>query len=424
VDTLDLLTLPTRRLRTLCRIPRDLESISAFGEEARPTEVGVSSLDLSRIWGAIIRLYRTGLYPAIQVCIRCRGQIVMHRAIGHSHGNAPGAPPETPKTRVTLATPFLLFSASKAITAMLIHKLDEQRAIHIDDYVCDYIPEFGRKGKEWVTLRHLLCHRAGIPNLPPEAIDLDLLGQPERVVEILCDLPLRWRPGRKLAYHAITGGFILGEVVRRATGQSIHTVLAKEILEPLGFRWMNYGVDRADVPQVAENAFTGLPVLRPFSTVMRNVLGTEFAEAVRLSNDPRFLTGVIPSASTVTTAEELCAFFQCLLDGGRYNGVRVFQPRTIRHAATEQSYWELDLTLGLPLRYGVGMMLGGWMASLFGPDNPRAFGHLGFTNILAWADPDRDIAVAFLNSGKPFINLDVLRLFHVLSLIARTFPKR
>ena len=423
MDTLQLLTLPSRPFRTLCRVPRDVEAITVIGDELPPGHIDLDLVELSRIWKRIVELYRTGLYPAIQVCIRRHGQMVLHRAIGHSHGNAPDASADAPRTPVTLETPFLLYSASKAITAMLIHKLDEQRVVHIDDRVCDYVPEFEHQSKQWVTLRHLLCHRAGIPNLPPEALDLDLLGQPKRIVEILCDLPLRWRPGRMLAYHAVTGGFILAEVVRRATGQDIRSVLKKQILEPLGFRWMNYGVHPDDVTKVAENAFTGLPVLPPFSALMRNVLGAEFEKVVELSNDPRFLTGVIPSANTVTTAEELCRFFQCLLDEGSLNGVRVFEPRTIRHAATEQAYWELDLTLGLPLRYGVGMMLGSWVASLYGPDNPAAFGHLGFTNILCWADPQRQLSVAFLTSGKPFINLDVARLFKVLIQIARAFPK-
>ncbi len=424
MDAIDLLTLPTRRCRALCPIPSDVESVTSVGEEVHPGVAGASLTGLSHIWNAIVALYRTGLHPAIQVCIRSHGQTVLNRAIGYSHGNAPGSPADAPRTPVSTATPFTLFSASKIVTAMLIHKLDEQRVIHIDDHVCDYIPEFARNGKEWVSLRHLLCHRAGIPNLPPEAIDLDLLPHPDRVVEILCDLPLRWRPGRMLAYHAVTGGFILGEVVRRATGQDIRTVLAKEILEPLGFRWMNYGAEPADIPLVAENAFTGLPVLPPFSAVMRNVLGTDFKNAVRLSNDPRFLSGPIPAANTVTNADELCAFFQCLLDGGSLNGVRVFDPRTIRHAATEQSYWELDLTLVVPLRYRVGMMLGGWIGNLIGPHNPRAIAHNGITKILPWADPERKLAVAFLNSGKPFINLDLLRLYNVLAQIARVFPKQ
>ena len=73
-------------------------------------------------------------------------------------------------------------------------------------------------------------------------MDLDLLGQPEKVVEIMCDAELRSRPGRVLAYHAVSGGFVLAEVVRRVTGDDIRTVLERELIGPLGYRWMRYGV--------------------------------------------------------------------------------------------------------------------------------------------------------------------------------------
>jgi len=131
---------------------------------------------------------------------------------------------------------------------------------------------------------------------------------------------------------------------------------------------------------------------------------------------------VIPSANVVANADELCAFYQCLLDGGELGGVRVFDPRTVRHATSEQTYLELDLTLGIPLRYGLGFMLGGSTLSLFGPATPYAFGHLGFTNIISWADPHRRLAVALVTSGKPFLSLDSLRLWNLLLEIGRAFP--
>ena len=79
----------------------------------------------------------------------------------------------------------------------------------------------------------------------------------------------------------------------------------------------------------------------------------------------------------MTTAYEMCAFYQCLLDEGELDGVRVFEPSTVRHAITEQSFWEIDFTLILPLRYGLGFMLGNEKIGPFGTDNPSAFGHIG-----------------------------------------------
>jgi CubicO group peptidase (beta-lactamase class C family) len=406
-----------------CRVPWRLEEVTSIGAEVSGNDLGLSPGAVERVWKAVEALYHTGTHPALQVCIRREGQVVLHRAIGHASGNAPDDPPDAPKVTVGLDTPFNLFSAAKAVTAMVIHKLDEQRVLHLEDRICDFIPEFAAHGKHRITIRHVLAHRAGIPNLPPEAMDLDLLSRPDRVLEILCDARLQWRPGRMLAYHAVSGGFVLAEVVRRATGLDIRTVLEREILEPLGFRWMSYGVRPTDVNRVARNAFTGPSPPPGLSYLLRRALGADLRTVVDLTNDPRFLTGIVPSANVITTAEECCAFYQCLLNEGELNGVRVFEPATVRHATSEQSYWEVDFTLILPLRYGLGMMLGDRPLSLFGWDNPRAFGHLGLSNIFTWADPERQLAVAILSSGKPILSLHAVRLLQLLAEIGRAFPK-
>lgn len=406
-----------------CSIPRDLKPVTRVGEESPPRAARTTRAELNRLWGSVQALYRTGVYPGIQVCVRRRGEIVLNRALGHASGNAPQDPPDTPKVPMELDTPVNIFSASKAITAMVIHKLDEERVLHVDDRVCEYIPDFRRHGKSRITIRHVLAHRSGIPNLPPEAVDLDLLAHPERVCEILCEARVQTRPGRVLAYHAITGGFVLAEVVRRATGRNIREVLREKISDPLGLRWLSYGVAPADVDRVAQNASTGPPVPPPLSWLLARALGASLEEVVELSNDPRFLTGIIPAANVMTNAVELTAFYQCLLDEGEYAGVRVFEPRTVRHATAEESFWELDLTLGMPARYGLGFMLGGKRFSLFGTDNPHAFGHLGFTNTFSWADPERQIAVALITTGKPVLSLHAVRLVQLLAGINEAFPK-
>ncbi|HXK21764.1 MAG TPA: serine hydrolase domain-containing protein [Myxococcota bacterium] len=405
-----------------CRIPVDLDAVTSVGWED-PGGSDVRRAEVEKIWDLVVALYRTAVHPALQICIRRDGCVVLHRAIGHARGNAPQDPPDAPRVPLTTANPFDIFSASKAITAMVIHKLDEEHVLHLEDRVCDFIPEFGRHGKDRISLRHILSHKAGIPNLPREAIDLDLLPHPERIVSILCDARLRTRPGRVLAYHAVSGGFLLAEVVRRATGENIRSVLEKRIAAPLGFRWMRFGVAPTDLPQVVEDAMTGPPVPPPMSIVLRNALGVSLPEVVELANDPRFLTGIIPAANVVTTAAELSAFYQCLLEGGSLGGVRVFAPRTVQHATAEVSYLEVDLTLGFPIRYGLGFMLGGKAPNLFGYDNPLAFGHLGLTNVFSWADPERRLAVALLASGKAVVSAHAIRLVQLLAEITRAFPK-
>jgi CubicO group peptidase (beta-lactamase class C family) len=411
-------------LVTACRVPADVERVASVRPGEVPARaVGADPHAIERAWDAVKRLYRSGFHPAIALCVRHRGQVVLDRAIGHASGNGPADPPDAPKVAATPDTPFCIFSAAKAVTAMVVHLLDQRRLVHLDDPVCEYLPEFAVHNKQWITIRDVLIHRAGIPNPPPEVMDLDLLDRPDEIVEILAELPQAWRPGRRLAYHAVTGGFMLGELVRRVTGKDIRTVLAEGICRPLGFRWTNYGVAPADVDRVARSYFTGPPLWPPLSTMFRRALGVGFHEVIALSQDHRFLTGIVPSANIVTTADELSRFYQCLLAGGTEGGVEVFEPRTVRRALVEQSYFEIDLTLGLPFRYGMGFMLGDRWFSPYGPDTPYAFGHIGFTNVVSWADPERDVAAALITSGKPVIYPQLLDLYDVARQIGLACPK-
>lgn len=411
-------------LTTRCRVPDTLEEVTTIRREreVKPRSVGVDAKAVPRIWRAVERLYRSGIHPAIQLCVRRRGQVLIDRAIGHARGNGPEDSAGTPKELAGPDTPFNIFSASKAVTAMVIHWLDQRNLLRLDDPVCEYLPEFGCHGKDAITIRHVLAHRAGIPNLPPNAMDLALLDRPNEVVRLLCDAKLTSIPGRQLAYHAITGGFVLGEVVRRVADKDIRAVLDQHILRPLGFRWMRYGVAERDVGRVALNYVTGPPQLPIVPIALKRALGVAHADAVRLSNDPRYLVGIVPAGNVITTADELSRFYQLLLNGGELDGVRVFEPRTIRRATTEQSYLEFDLTLGLPLRYGMGFMLGGRWLSFYGYDTEHAFGHLGFTNIVSWADPQRQIAAALMTSGKPLVYPQLYYAYDIVRQVTLAAP--
>ncbi len=405
-----------------CAIPQDVESVVDRGHEDSPRAARTSRRAVEEVWDAALALYRSGVHPAVQVCIRRNGATALHRAVGHARGNAPGAPSDAHKVPVTVGTPINAFSSSKAVTAMLIHKLDERRELHVDDRVSEYLPEFAKHGKEEITIRHLLAHRAGIPNVPSEVLDLELLGDPDRVLQVLCDLEPSSPPGRLLAYHAISAGFILGEIAQRVSGLSFDALCKRELRDPLGLEWMHYGVKEADVARVAENAFTGPPMVPPISTLLTRALGVPLPEAVEISNDPRFLTGLIPSANLATTARDMATFYQCLLDDGMHDGKPVFEPRTIHRAIHQQSVWEVDLTLAMPISYGSGFMLGNRGLSPYGWNHPNAFGHLGLTNILCWADPDRDLVVSVFTTGKPVVSLHALRLVQLVEAIHEAFP--
>jgi CubicO group peptidase (beta-lactamase class C family) len=400
---------PLRRID----IPSDLASVTTIGVEADPREGGMTREAVETIWEAAERVYRSGVHPALQLCLRREGVVVLDRTIGHAE----------PGVLATCETPFVIYSASKAITAVVAHLLDERGLIHLADRVAEYIPEFGVHGKDAVTIAHVLSHRAGVPNVPREAFDLDLIDDPDTVMRILCETKPRTRPGKLLSYHAVSGGFIIAEIVQRVTGKTIREVLAEEFLDPLGFRWGNFGVDDVDVDAVGDALLTGAPIVPPISTLLTRALGVSVKEVVELSNDPRFLTGIVPAANVVTTGNELARFFDVLGHGGELDGVRVLESRTVRRALTEQSYLELDLTLGVPLRYSLGFMLGAQRLSLYGPDTELAFGHLGFTNIIGWADPERALAGGLITSGKPVIYPELIDLWLLMRTIGQQAPK-
>jgi len=243
------------------------------------------------------------------------------------------------------------------------------------------------------------------------------------MVRTLADAKPFAKPGRFLAYHAVSGGYILGEVVHRVTGKDIRTVLAEEILEPLGFRWNNYGVRPDDRDLVALNYVTGPPTAPPLSQFLSRALGLPFDELVESSNDERFLTAVVPAANVITTANELSRFYEIFRRGGQLDGVRVMSPKTVRNALREQSRLEVDLSLGFPTRFGYGLMLGARMLSLYGRDTQHAFGHLGFTNMLAWADPERALTCAVMTNGKPVVYPELHRFLGLMQRVTSEAPK-
>lgn len=385
--------------------------------------MGLDRETVEHIWEAAVDLYLSGVHPGLQLCLRREGRVVLDRAIGHARGNGPDDPADSPKVPMTPGTPACIYSASKAVTAMVVHLLDERRQLHIGDRVSEYVPEYAQNGKEGTTIAHVLAHRAGVASMPDEALDLDSIDDWDRIIRMICEEKPSIRPGRMLAYHAVSGGYILGEIVRRVTGKTVREVLAEEILDPLDFRWGNYGVASEDVEQVAPSYVTGPPLVPPLSTLVKRVLGSPLGEVVELSNDPRFLTALVPSANVVTTANELSRFFEIFRQGGELDGVRVMEPRTIRRALTEQSHLEIDFSLVFPTRFSYGLMLGADYVSLYGRDTDLAFGHLGLINIMGWADPEREISVGLITTGKAIVYPELPRFYGVMSRIASEVPK-
>ncbi len=408
----------TRAAARTIPVGEDVEAVTDVGDE-KPGR------DVDGIWAGVVDLYRTGVHPGIQLCIRHEGRVVLDRAIGHARGVAPGRALPRDATPMRTDTPVNLFSAAKAVTAIVMHKLEGDGLLSLDEPVAAYLPGFERHGKGSITLHQVLTHRAGIPVMPPEALNLDVLDDPAAVLEYVLDLrPVR-KAGGPPAYHTVSGGFVMDAVVRRLTGASLREVLARDIKRPLGLGWFDYGVAAADTHRVAQNIMTGLRLTPALSRFMRRLLGISWDEAVALSNDPRFLAGVIPSANVIATARDTARVYQCLLDGGSLDGKRVFSRSTVAKLThVPDRKLEIDRMIGMPVRYGNGFMMGSHSISFYGWNHPNAFGHVGMSNTFTWADPDRDLVVALLTTGKPILGPHLLALPRLLAEIHRTFPVR
>ncbi len=402
------------------RIPADLAAVTDVGPEERGD---LDPAAVERIWDAVVYWYQAGLQPSIQLCLRHNGTVVLNRAIGHALGNGPADPLDAERIPVTTRTPFCVYSAAKAVTTTVVHMLVERGSFSLDDRVCDYLPGYTSHGKDRTTIRHVMTHSSGVPFATGPRPDLRRMNDSDYAREKLGELKPIHRPGLMHIYHGLTWGPLVREIVSAATGRNIREILATEILEPLGFRWTNYGVAEADVPLVAPSYVTGPPLPAPLAAAFRTALGGTMDRIIPFSNTPMFLTSVVPSSSTVSTADELSRFAELLRRGGELDGVRVCNPDTLRAAIRECRRLRPDVATGLaPIRWGTGFMLGSKWFGPFGRGAAAAFGHTGLTNVAVWADPQRGLAAGLVSSGKPGRHPEAGRYTALLNRITAEIP--
>lgn len=405
------------------RIPI-LSNLDALTDVGAEEPGGLSPDSVERIWAAVRHWYLAGMQPAIQLCLRHNGSVVLNRAIGHARGNGPDDPPSAERIPVNVGTPFCVYSAAKAITSTVVHMLVERGEISLDARVCDYLPTYTGHGKERTTVRHVMTHSAGVPFAAGPRPDLRRMNDSAYTRERLGELKPIHPPGLLHIYHGLTWGPLIREIVSAATGRDIREILATEILDPLGFRWTNYGVAPADVSLVAPSHVTGRPLPGPIAAAMKTALGGSMDKVVRFSNSEMFLTSVVPSSSTVSNADELSRFAEILCRGGELDGVRVIRPDTLAAAVRECRRLRPDVATGLvPMRWGTGFMLGSKRFGPFGRDAAGAFGHTGLTNIAIWADPERRLSVGLVSSGKPGRHPEAGRYQALLDRINAEIPR-
>lgn len=403
-----------------CYVPRDLNSITTSKNEVDPALGGLSGAQIEKIWSSVETLYKSGNHPLISVCIRRHGHIMINRSIGYRQGNS-AAGLSSDAVIANPDTPICLFSASKLVSAMLVHILNEQGKINLLDPVSRYIPEFAANGKRRATIFHLLSHRGGIPKIETE-VTPELLFDREKILQLLYVAKPVARAGSQLSYHAVTAGYILGELIERVTGQDIRDFLHTQIEKPMDLPFFNYGLKPELRDQVALNYPTGIHPSLGSDVYLNRVLGGGLELAVNVTNDTRFMDTVCPAGNIYTSAEQANRFMEMLLNGGSYQDKQIIRPETVFRATLPTSNTTIDRSLLAPMRYALGPMLGTNPVGLFGPNSGQAFGHLGFSNILCWADPERDISVSILNTGKSVLGTHLPALGHLLYQISAQCP--
>ncbi len=293
-----------------------------------------------------------------------------------------------------------VYSTTKGLTAICAHRLAGEGRLDLDAPVANYWPEFAANGKNRITVRHLLNHRAGLPAIRKPLVPEDLYDWRTMTDALAAEEPW-WEPGSRHGYHAITFGYLVGEVIRRITGKSVGSYFRDEIAAPLQID-AQIGLEARDDSRVAE--MIGAPPPAPgefnlFAEMAKNpesVTAKTFMNPMVLSmamvNSREWRGAEIPAANGHTNGRALARLYGALARGGEVDGVRVMEAREIPACYVEESYGR-DEVLMIPTRFSSGFMLS-QPGEEMGP-NASAFGHPGAGGSLGFADPKAKIGFGY-----------------------------
>ena len=320
-----------------------------------------------------------GLRPSIQVTVDWRGERVFEAAYGD------GA---TPKSL------YLMWSTTKPFVAIALLQLVEEGRVELKERVAHYLPEFGQRGKETATLAHVLSHRGGFPDNTPELRRnlFRVMRDWKTALEYIYEMEAAWEPGTDRGYHAITGWFVLGELVQRPDDRPLAESLRARVLDPLG---------------IAPGAFSlGEPERLSTAPMRVHTSGTRGAPGeaeAAFWNDPATHAAVIPGAGGISCSGEVVKLYRTLLDGGRGPNGQLLSAEMIRVATSPHVVGIRDRTFLRDIPWGLGFHLKHVISSLDDcgeSATPGTFGHGGhFLVNTAWADPGKDLAVCILSNG-------------------------
>ena len=339
-------------------------------------EAGMSASRLDQIDRIVAEGIESGQMPGCVVAIGHRGKIAMFRAYGHR---------QTEPTRVPMTTDTLfdLASLTKPIaTATSVVILADRGTIHLDDPVGKHLPDFAVAGKEKISIQQLLTHQGGL--IADNALG-DYDDGAEKAWERVCALQPTYEPGTRFIYSDV-GFIVLGELVRRVSGEDLHAFSRRHIFAPLG---------------MTETGFV------PADPLRRRAAATERRDGrwmVGQVHDPRAyrLGGIAGHAGLFATARDLAVYAQMMLGRGQYAGVRVLDRRRVAELIRPRNVSGGRRALGWDVETGYSSNRGGSFSN-------AAFGHGGFTGTAIWIDPELDLFVIFLSSrlhpdGKGAVN--------------------
>lgn len=321
---------------------------------------------------------------------------------------------ESPWRRGTIVN---VYSASKGLAALCAHRLVDQGKLDLDAPIARYWPEFAQEGKSELPVHLILSHRAGLPAIK-EPLPSDALYDWETMTSALAAQAPWWPPGSKHGYHALTFGYLVGELVRRVTGKSLGVFLRDELAAPLeldcfiGFDAVeDYRVaDIISPPPMPDEQQENLAAIfkDPESVAAKAISNPSMILKIwsaKVANSRRWRSAEIPAGNAHTNGRAFATLYGALACGGSYGGFKVLSEESIRRCYTEQSNGPDAVNL-TPTRYSMGFGLS-LPDQKMGP-NPRAFGHSGAGGSIGFADPDASVGFGYaMNQMLPGNLIDV-----------------
>ena len=282
-----------------------------------------------------------------------------------------------------------VYSTTKNTVALAAAMLVDRGVLEYEQPVARYWPEFAQEGKGAITVGQLLSHQAGLPGITNRTVD-SYYDWDAMTAALAAEKPW-WEPGTANGYHAITFGFLNGEVIRRVTGKSFGTFLRDEIAGPLGadfYCGLPPEEDGRAAHMFAPAEMEGVPEDSMLAKALANPPFDSNA-----ANTREYRAAEIPAANGQGNARSVARIMSVLACGGSVDGVRLLSEEAITNATKERCY-RPDLGLLVPMRWGAGFMLRSDTLPI-GP-NARTFGHGGAGGSLGIADMDAKLSWAYV----------------------------